>query len=70
MLIDDDTSRAIQKSHLFTLRFWREDLGNGRADWRGKAQHITSGEVRYFREWSVLKAFLEEMLYKMDEDTD
>lgn len=49
-------------SQLFTLRFWSEDLGNGQSDWRGKVQHINSGEVVYFREWSVLEAFMEKFL--------
>ena len=46
------------RSHLFTVRLWVEELGNGKSDWRGKVQHVTSGEVRYFREWPTLIAFL------------
>lgn len=45
-------------SHLFTLRLWREELGSGEAEWRGKVQHVTSGEARYFRDWSTLISFL------------
>lgn len=45
-------------SHLFTLRLWPEELGGGETEWRGKVQHVTSGEVRYFRDWSTLIAFL------------
>ena len=45
-------------SHLFTVRLWREELGNGQTEWRGKVQHVTSGEVRYFRDWPTLIAFL------------
>ena len=41
-------------SHLFTLRIWSEPLGNGWSQWRGKVQHVTSGETHYFREWSML----------------
>jgi hypothetical protein len=36
-----------QQSHLFTVRVWR-----------GKVQHVASGEARYFRDWSTLVAFL------------
>ena len=47
---------------LFMLRMWREELGEGRVEWRGKVQHVTSGEVRYFRDWPTLIACLQEML--------
>jgi hypothetical protein len=49
-------------SHLFTVRLWAEDLGNGQIEWRGKLQHVTSGEARYFRDWPVLIALLQAML--------
>lgn len=54
------------RSHLFTLRVWPEALGGGRAEWRGKVQHVTSGETRYFRDWPSLVAFLQEMLPELD----
>ncbi|HYU76234.1 MAG TPA: hypothetical protein VEL31_26475 [Ktedonobacteraceae bacterium] len=44
-------------SQLFMVRIWEEELGNGQTEWRGKVQHVTSGEVRYFRDWSTLVAF-------------
>jgi hypothetical protein len=50
------------QSHLFMLRMWQEELGEGRSEWRGKIQHVRSGEVFYFREWSSLVALLEKML--------
>ena len=43
-----------RKSHLFTIRVWLEDLGESQTEWRGKIQHVLSGEVRYFRDWSGL----------------
>ena len=49
-------------SHLFTVRLWAEDLGDGQIEWRGKLQHVTSGEARYFRDWRVLIALLQTML--------
>lgn len=49
-------------SHLFTLRLWLEDLGGGETDWRGKVQHVNSGEARYFRDWPTLEAFVEGLL--------
>jgi len=45
-------------SHLFTVRLWREELGNGQTELRGKVQHVSSGEARYFRDWPTLIAFL------------
>ena len=49
-------------SHLFTVRLWAEDLGDGQIEWRGKLQHVTSGQARYFRDWPVLIALLQAML--------
>ena len=48
--------------HLFMVRVWAEDIGNGQIEWRGKVQHVTSGEIRYFRDWSTLMIFLQAML--------
>lgn len=59
-----DRERLQHHSHLFTVRVWQEELGNDQVEWRGKVQHITSGEVRYFREWSALIAFVLELLAK------
>ena len=56
------------QSHFFTVRVWQEELGNGQSEWRGKVQHVQSGEVRYFREWSTLVAALLKMLTEYDAD--
>jgi len=34
-------------SRLFTVRFWPKDLGEGQVDWRGKVQHVFSGETHF-----------------------
>ena len=39
-------------------------MGSGQTEWRGKIQHVPSGETRYCRDWSTLVAFLLEMLSK------
>jgi hypothetical protein len=57
----DRTSPSLT-SHLFTVRIWREELGAGRVEWRGKVQHALTGEARYFREWAELIAFLREQV--------
>jgi len=62
MVINDDADHPAHKSHLFMLRMWLEDLGSGQTDWRGKVQHVNSGEVRYFRDWQTLESFLEGFL--------
>lgn len=40
----------------------QEELGEGRSEWRGKAQHVQSGEVWYFRQWSALEALRQRIL--------
>lgn len=62
-----DKRQPHPRSHLFTVRLWREELGGGQAEWRGKAHHVTSGETHYFRDWSRLIAFLIAMLPDADE---
>ena len=57
-----DAGRQQHQSHLFTLRVWLEDLGDGRAEWRGQLQHVLSGETHYFRQWETLVALLLAML--------
>jgi hypothetical protein len=49
-------------SELFTVRIWREDLGEGRVEWRGYVEHVTSGLRRYFRDWAALSTLIQEML--------
>ena len=50
------------RSHLFTVRVWREDMGKGEWEWRGKVQQVASGEAFYFREWQELIARLKTWL--------
>ena len=57
----DRTSPSLT-SHLFTVRIWREKLGEEHVEWRGKVQHALSGEARYFREWAELIAFVREQV--------
>ena len=57
-----DLSRQSRRSHLFTIRVWKEEIATGQAEWRGKVQLVTSGEVRYLREWSALVPLLLTML--------
>lgn len=46
------------RTHVFVLRVWQEDLGDGRREWRGGIQDIASREMRYFRDWTMLIEFV------------
>jgi hypothetical protein len=46
-------------SNLFMVRVWPEEVDDRRVEWRGKIQHVTSGEALYFREWGSMLAFLQ-----------
>lgn len=41
------------ESALFTLRIWQV-RESGEVEWRGRIQHVLSGEVYYFRTWQML----------------
>lgn len=45
-------------SQLYTVRVWYELLEADDWEVRMQARHILSGETRYFREWSLLAAYL------------
>jgi hypothetical protein len=59
MVAKNDVEQPTHSSHPFMLRLWLEDLGSGQTDWRGKVQHVNSGEARYFRDWLTLEAFVD-----------
>ena len=65
-----DSSQQRHPTHLFTVRLWVEDLGEGRAEWRGQVQHVLSGDVRYFRDWPTLITLLRAMLLKSEINLD
>jgi hypothetical protein len=50
------------RTHLFTVRLWLEDLGEGQTEWRGEVHEVVSDERRYFRDWPTLVALLQAML--------
>ena len=53
---------ATRKTHLFTLRMWREKMDNAQVEWRGKVQALPDGEAYYFSDWPGLIRQLEAML--------
>lgn len=46
--------RSGESSHFFTVRLWAEEITADHIEWRGKVQHILTGEVYYFRSWQQL----------------
>ncbi len=54
------------RSHLFTVRVWKEEVAKGQFEWRGKVQLVNGGDVRYFREWAALAPLLIAMLSDLD----
>ena len=55
-------------SQLFTVRLWYERVDAGQWEVRMQAKHILTGETRYFREWSMLAAYLASKLDAPDAD--
>jgi hypothetical protein len=45
-------------NQVFVLRLWRVEA----TEWRGRVQHVNSGETRSFRAWPGLVAHLEALL--------
>lgn len=62
-MLDQQGRRS--SSQLFMLRMWPDDVDNDQLDWHGSVQHVQSGEVRYFRDWSTLIAFIEIVMQEM-----
>ena len=63
-----DKPKQHPRSHLFTVRVWEEETGTDQTEWRGKVQLLSSGEVRYFREWTALAPLLLAMLSEFEPD--
>ena len=51
-----------EPAHLFTLRLWHADTGDGRREWRGRLHHVGHDDVTYFRGWAALLPVLLAML--------
>jgi hypothetical protein len=55
-----------QPSYLFTVKVWREWLGEGRTEIRYQARHVLSGETHGFRDGALLIAFLQAKLDELE----
>jgi hypothetical protein len=60
--MDMDTDQTSHAAQNFTLRIWREELGNGQSERRGQIRQVGNGEVRYFRDWQTMVSCIEELL--------
>lgn len=47
-------------SHLFLVRLWSDEVAD-QNEWRGRVQHVLSGEARTFDDWAMLVEQLLEM---------
>ena len=62
---DDSQSEAGDvdtQSQMFTLRIWVINREGVNIKWRGRIQHIQSGEVQYCQNWDTFIAYVEKML--------
>lgn len=50
------------RTHMFLVRLWNEELGDGESEMRGRLQDVSSGETSYFRDWEGLVEGLKKML--------
>lgn len=63
---NEDRAKPAHRSHLFTVRLWLEELGDGQTEWRGQVQHVLSGKTRYFRDWATLMEVVMAMLSRLE----
>ena len=54
------------QSESFTIRIWSERIGQGKTEWRGRIQHVLSGETHYFRDWNSLIDQVQGMLQPLE----
>ena len=53
-----ETGARKTHSDLFIVRVWPEHMSDGNTEWRGKVQHVVSGETLFFHDWDTMLAFL------------
>ncbi|HSL00468.1 MAG TPA: NAD(P)H-binding protein [Rubrobacteraceae bacterium] len=60
---------ATLRSHLFTVRVWKEEAADG-SEYRGSVREVASGAFRNFRDWSDLPTFMIERVEEYEPGTD
>ena len=63
-----DVMPDARRTHLFTVRLWHSSPEAG-GEIRGRAQHVLTGEVIYFRDWADMEAFMTAQLGPPAADT-
>jgi hypothetical protein len=56
-------------SHLFTLRLWKEPLGDGQVELRFQVQHVLTRENRIFRDDAQLLAYLRAKIEEAEQES-
>ena len=54
--------KTYSPSKLFTIRIWDEHIGDGIFEWRGRVQHVLTGDYTYFHTWEDLVSWLSNYL--------
>jgi hypothetical protein len=54
---------------IFTIRLWKEKLDEKESEWRGRVQHLGSGQARYFNEIGKIMEFIGDHLSKSKGET-
>src|SRR4051812_336308 len=63
--VQKDEDKIHATSQLFLIRLWPDE--EGLPQWRGKVQHVISGQANDFHDWPMLIARLQAMLPQMPE---
>jgi len=56
--MEPDVTGDERIEHLFVVRVWRERTWSQAPEWRGSAQHVSSGHTLYFSRLPDLNAFI------------
>src|SRR5207247_891843 len=49
-------------SHLFLVRLWAEEDGNGNEEWCGKVQHVLTGKAGHFANLGDMAGLVESLM--------
>ena len=50
------------QTQTFTLRIWVTNQEDAKIEWRGRIQHVQSGEVQYCQSWDAFITYVEEVI--------
>lgn len=69
-LMDTDKPQPLHlQAHLFTVRLWVEELGDGQTEVRMQVRHTVSGETRYFRDGGLLLTYLLTKVQEIEQES-